>query len=262
MIQVYIFLLMGSLIAATAAVSTFASDAVSLSRYQSAEIALSRASARLNQGLDRYALPTTINGLMEPGQTPHPWLRYAVQTNISDGTWTFDRAVVWLARPGHPEEEEAELLANGNRCGTGAFAAAPSFCLSPDVPHTRVQTNQGANAAVAQTKRELSRTMRKLLGSYYTSGRFPSDSPATGNFTVGTGYRLTQIVGYTGTSADCSGSFVFNAITFDCTDLFAPSSGLPIFYTYTSPSRASFYVGTRLRRADGQNVVIGTEAQG
>ncbi len=261
MLPIYCYLVMGSLIAASAAMSTSALDGITRDAEKSADNALATAGARLKQASINNALPNTIDGLVGAGEVAHPWLRYAVARGVSDGTWRFDRAILYVAKPG-TAAEATDLLTATNACGAGAFGSAASYCLAVSIPSVRVQGNDAATTVVSATKNALNRTMRKMLSSYYRSGLFPATSPTTGALTPGQSVSVASFVGYTGTAAGCTGIHYFVDVPMDCTDLFEGQSGNPVLYHYVNNNQAGLFVQSRLQRSNGEFVVIGTEAIG
>lgn len=261
MLPLFVATTLGALIAVSAAMSTAAFDALQARSLERAERDLERLAVRLKERSITTGYPADLAGLLRAGETVHPALRYARASGLSDGVWTFDRAMLYVVEPGGLADR-ADFLTSVNACGAGAFDSAASYCTPALVKSIKVETKSVATTTVAETKLTLNRTMHKMLASYYRSGAFPNRSDSLGAFGPNEGVTMASFVGYSGDAATCSGTHIYVDVALDCGDLFERLSGEPIYYSYSNTSTASLFVQTRLRRANGQRVMVAIEALG
>lgn len=158
-------------------------------------------------------------------------LGYQLSGNISDGTWLFNRAVVAAIDSLHTDLATFWGL---NTCSTGNAATAADWCGVADTAYWyRGETRQYFIRNALTARRRMNGTLAKIIGYWNVNQAFPSGALSAGGNTT-----VAALVNYNGTAANCSGTFSFSGIPFDCDDMFTPW-GSAVEYNYISQNYIS-----------------------
>lgn len=195
----------------------------------------------------RTVLPSDQGGLQAARSAI--LLRSALSGSISDGTWTFQRALLFA--PFDIRTLDADYLAQ-NTCqggGTAPFATATDWCPAVGQAVTwREETRSLAGGAQTDGRANMGRTLAKFGSFFNTSGGFPVGGPAT----------LTALAGGPASAAGCSGTYVWNQIPLGCEDLFS-IWGTPVTYNRVASNLVALTADSPFRDGAGAAIVVAAE---
>ena len=205
------------------------------------------ASAIQHQIMDAGAPPASLaSAAATPGyqdlrlEAGRPWQSYAVSPLMVDGTWQFQRAVVFSQKQGSAVAAETYLATNA--CGNGDFSSPGPWCGGKDSHWWLYDSRHDYSNEISLEKSAQRRILQKFAHAYalVVDNRQAFPKPA------GPSSTLAALVGYGGAAGTCVGSFVWNAVPLDCTDLFSVW-GTPRVYNYLTPKTTS--LSSPLRRS-------------
>lgn len=218
---------------------------------------------RMSAWRDRFGVvPGQLDDLQLPGDTdPSGEIVFQRAGSVTDGTWLFDRAIIWKWDPLDPFTDPNNiagnlLAASANRCGAASFGSAPTFCASQVVPHFKVESREVAEN-VAAARLSIHRTLEKIASYVWVDGTFPDKDRAGDPLSPGSTTPLATLVGYAGTAEDCDGIFMWMSVPYGCEDIFVAPFGSPVMYVYDSANLVGIFTETGLRRANGESVIVG-----
>lgn len=230
---------------------------------QALEQQVSMYGQRMESWRERFGVvPGQLADLQQPGDpSPPQEVMFERASDVDDGTWMFDRAIIWKEDPLDPFTDPDNvvdnlLTAGSNQCGADAFASAASFCASQMVPHIKVESREVAQY-VADARMSIHRTLEKIATYVWVDGSFPYQDQAGNPLSPGSTTALADLVGYAGAPADCEGIFLWMSVPYGCEDIFVAPFGTPVMYVYESVNRVGIFSETGVRRADGEAVIVG-----
>lgn len=195
----------------------------------------------------RTVLPADQGGLQAAGSTIP--LRTALSGDISDGTWTFQRALLFAPRD--VRTPDAAYLA-GNTCpgpGAEAFAVATDWCPPRDTTATwKEETRNQAGPESTEARLRMGRTLAKFASFFNTAGAFPAGGPTT----------LSSLAGGPATAAACTGTFVWSQVPLGCEDLFS-RWGTPVTYNRIASNLVVLAAESPFRDGAGNHIVVAAE---
>lgn len=184
------------------------------------------------------------------------WQGYAVSGSLSDTQWQYYRMAVFSNDPTTGTTATSYLATN--YCGTGAFAAASSWCGSPSSLWYRYDTREGYNAQVDTQRARLKRTIEKIADYYTRHQSFPNLDQTSTAMVSGTTYKLATLAGYAGTASACTGNYLWKGIPIDCQDMF-DQWGNTTGYAYLTNNHIALTSESPLTNASGTPLLIATD---
>lgn len=237
-----------------------------------AEIYQSRAKQhdmiRVAEGIELYyrennVLPTTLNVLATTPGFEHlstalnAWQGYGVSASLSDGTWTFQRAVAFTNDPSKGTTVAAYLAAN--QCGTGGYnTSVGSWCGTKDSMWFVKDTRQQLNDQIVTERVRLNRLTQKFADYRNTNNTYPDKDSANVALSAGSITAIASLVGYSGTAKACTGQYQYKGIPIDCGDMF-DSWGGKIGYQFESSSHIILVSEPPIFDGSGARVVIAAD---
>lgn len=188
-------------------------------------------------------------------------LHYFLANNVRDGTWTFDRFMLFnfFEDPMIYGSEMVPLdVVTMNPLGLGNFYTAPEWtCDHEDVDAHIFETKTVNFDKIIKYKKELDVISKKITTYYSTVGEFPKIDHTGSALSFDIDYSLADIVGYTGNAEDCNQNFVFESIPLTCKDIFLIENN-NVYYRYNDSisSRSYAYLSTDTDITNDSNNVI------
>lgn len=184
------------------------------------------------------------------------WQQYGVSPVLTDATWRFTRAVLFTKDP-TGGTTAANYLAD-NACGAGGFDTAVSWCGSKDSRWFRLESRERYAGQIVTQRARMTRMLQKLSDHYNANGGFPAKDNLGTDLAIDSVTKLTTLVGYAGTAANCSGTFNYMGVPVDCGDLF-DLWGAPVGYQFLSKKRVMLTSESPIYDAAGSRVVVVAE---
>jgi hypothetical protein len=201
-------------------------------------------------------LASTTNG-WHVADKINTWQGFYLVTSISDGAaWTFDRSIFFTMDPTRGVVPSQYIGATNNTCGSGAgnLNTTSYWCGRKDSQWSRIDTKEINALKINDDHYRLQRLAQKLTQMKSASGSLPSLDYASAPIT--TPKPLATIVNYGGSATTCSGTFVWQGVPVECSDMYDAWSQ-PIYYSYTSATVGKIYVNTGAVSSTGTSVVVG-----
>lgn len=193
-----------------------------------------------------------------------PAIEYARAVGLSDGPFTFERAAVaYLGRDNTRDGMTAGEFFDdtNNPCGPTDFFDSASWCGLLDAYWWRSETRWRTASTLEFERMSLIRTLQKFSTIYSASNPYEFPGAAEG-MAPGDTQALSDLVGAPSTSVACSAADTTYSAwghAFDCTDLFANTSGDPVYYTYVEASYVVLSTRTAFRNDAGERIVVSQE---
>lgn len=197
---------------------------------------------------------------------PDNILNYAVANGVDDGSYVFNRAVVFTDRPrvGGVDNLARDLLpaerltALENNCGAQEFALAPEFCFPEgEVVFWMDDTRHDLVDFLREVRLNLRETLKDFAIGFIHGGEMPKEWPNGTVMTAGDSAPLEDVFGLAGGPGSCTGSYTFEVTLLDCEDIHDPTTGSPITYLYEGPLRMTLIVDSGIfNAATGENILI------
>jgi hypothetical protein len=184
------------------------------------------------------------------------WQGYAVSPTINDGVWRFNRLVLYSNDPTKGTTAAAYLAANA--CGTGGYDTALSWCGTKDSNWFRLETRERYNDQIATQRARMARLLQKMSDHYNVNGGFPDKDRFNVALAPNSMTRVADLVGYSGSATNCSGTFTYMTIPVDCGDMF-DLWGNPIGYQFVSNKHVLLVSETPIYNSSGNRLVIAAE---
>lgn len=180
-------------------------------------------------------------------------IQFETSVGISDSIWKYNRVALWFESPKVYLGRADYLSASYNKCGTGDFYNAQTWCGNANSLWLKIENRSDKAELIVAEKQRMQRTLQKFLRRYSDDRRFTT----LGNGSV---VSLAGLVGYSGTAANCQGNFVFQGIPFACDDLFN-YWGIPIALNQISEDHIALVNRTGIEQSSGQFVRLAEEAR-
>jgi len=202
----------------------------------------------------------TASGFQQTRSLTDSWQGYGVSPAISDGTWQFTR-MVFLSND-LSKGIDATAYLSANSCGAGGYATASSWCGSATGKWFRRETRENFTNQMGTQRVRMGRLLQKLGDFYNTYGKFP-EKDSGGNFATNDIRTIASLVGFGGTAATCSGTFVYSltaslGVPVDCGDMY-DLWGQPVGYQFISTKHIVLVSEPPIFNASGNRVVIAAD---
>lgn len=217
------------------------------------------ASSIQHQIMDAGSPPTSLGvAAAKPGyedlrlEAGRPWQNYAVSPVMVDGTWQFQRAVVFSQKQSNAVDAASYLAANA--CGPGDFASPGPWCGGKDSHWWLYDSRHDYSNEISLEKSAQRRILQKFAHAYtlVVDNRQAFPKP------IGASSTLAALVGYGGPPGACVGAFVWNSIPLDCTDLFSVW-GTPRVYNYLTEDYIALFTSSTIKDAGGNRVPVASQ---
>lgn len=176
--------------------------------------------------------------------------------NLTDTLWTFSRIGVFTLNP-----EKGEISSSYtalNKCGTGTFFAASSWCGLPTGHWFRFETREKNNFELVSQRNRQQRLMQKFSSYFNATDEFPNKDSMNSPLVAGTSYSLAALAGYSGVSRNCTGNFSWLGVPLDCDDLFDRWGGNTNF-TFFSNTHIALISTSSILKNNGTAISIATD---
>ncbi|WP_311061556.1 hypothetical protein [Pseudomonas aeruginosa] len=184
-----------------------------------------------------------------------PRVQLISSTNVSDGVWQFDRALVYALSPDNTTFDPS--LPASNTCdNTTAFATASTWCGPNDgIAYQLIETRENYLSTLTDEGMRMQTSLQKLARGYDTDNEiFPH-----GALAVGSAALLCNIGGASCAATACRGVIVLNDTPLDCADQFS-RWGLPVTLNLiTAKHIALSSAASGVRRTNSTNRNIARE---
>jgi hypothetical protein len=183
-------------------------------------------------------------------------LYLASATNISDGSWRFDRALIY-ALSDLGDRNWDPLLAANNSCSTVAFATAASWCgPTSDVVYHLIETRETYLPRLTDEAMRMQFTLQKLARGYSV---VETDTFPRGAITAGSSAQICTTGGGTCMNTSCMSPVVLQQTPLDCADQFS-RWGAPVVLNLVSAKHVALATtATTVRRAAGTSRRVARE---
>jgi len=248
--------------------SSAADQTNTIARKYSAQLTTA-STAQLSVDLQNYrrqsgGYPASLTSMAQTAGFEHlrgeiaPWHSYQLATGLNDSRFLFDRAAI-LAGTKAKYSNISDFLA-ANSCGTGGFTVATSWCPTANVRLTAASQESRADVAgeIAAQRLRMVRTLQRLSVFYNAYRTFPAGDYAGTAISLGTTYSLPAIAGFSGTAANCGGTFQISFLPLGCDDLFDVWGG-PVNYRLVSTGNVQLIASAPIKDATGSGILIGQE---
>ncbi len=190
----------------------------------------------------------TDEGFTTRGANPNR-IYLAAATNISDGVWQFDRALVYALDDSRDPTWDPLLAASNDCSATQGFAVSPSWCFTGQgVAYDLIETRENYLQLLTEEAMRMQLTLQKLARGY---GAGVADSFPAGTTPVGGARQICTAGGGACVAATCSGQVMLNQTPLDCADQFS-RWGVPVVLNLpTAQHVALVSTAQNVRRANG-----------
>lgn len=173
---------------------------------------------------DKNALPADVDTLVATPGYEHAksfrnsWQGYMKSGSLDDGVWSFERAVVFQNNPSGGVTGATYLAEN--TCGTGSASTAQSWCGLKSSNWYRVETREKINEQLTTQRVRMGRMLQKLATYYSKENFFPKKDAGGTDLVANSITRLKTLAGYAGSSTSCFGTYTWQGVPIDCSDMF------------------------------------------
>lgn len=189
---------------------------------------------------------------------------YAVSPSINDSVWRFNRAVFFYADRRFVGTD-SDYLAD-NKCGTGDFDTAESWCGNKQSMWFRKESRERFNEQIVTQRARLNRLSGKFSTYYSGNGSYvygftqtyPKTDASNAPLAANSVYALATLAGYGGTATNCTGNFQYKGIPIDCEDMFDIWGGR-IGYQFINDDHIILISESPIFNASGNRVVIASD---
>lgn len=173
----------------------------------------------------------------------------AAATNISDGVWQFDRALVYALDDSRDPNWDPLPAASNDCSATQGFTAAPSWCFTgKGVAYDLIETRENYLQLMTDEAMRMQLTLQKLARGY---GAGVADSFPAGTTPVGGSRQICTAGGGACVAITCSGQVMLNQTPMDCSDQFS-RWGAPVVMNLPSAQHVALVsTAQTVRRANG-----------
>ncbi len=200
-------------------------------------------------------LQSTDEGFATKGINPERMF-LASASNVSDGVWQFDRALVY-AISNDTDVAWDPLLAASNNCAATGFATAASWCNDADgVMYSLIETRENYLQLLTEEGLRMQATLQKLGRGYSVvePDRFPR-----GTLIATQAGQICTIGGGACVAATCTGPVMLQQTPLDCGDQFS-RWGTPVVLNYLTDKHVALVTNANtVRRSAGTTRRIARE---
>lgn len=162
---------------------------------------------------------TATSGFEDVASSLNTWQGYGVSPALTDGTWTFRRAVAFTNDPSTGVSISAYLAQNA--CGTNGYdTEIGSWCGAKTSQWFVKDTRQQLNDQIVTERAHLNRLSQKFADYFNTNGTYPDKDPLNVALATSSITPLANLAGYAGTAKNCAGQYQYRGIPIDCSDMF------------------------------------------
>lgn len=177
----------------------------------------------------------------------------ALSPLINDSVWRFSRLAVWFQPTNGYVDEDDYLQAANNSCGDDDFNTGTSWCGRQKSLWVKFESRDSYSDQLLAEKVRMYRIIDKFYRKYSSDQQFSSVAN-------GTSITLSNLAGYSGNAAGCSGVLNYEGIPLNCSDLFN-AWGNPISFNKISNNHIALVNRTNVISANGQPIRIAEEAK-
>lgn len=173
----------------------------------------------------------------------------AAASNVSDGVWQFDRALVYALDDARDASWSPLPVASNNCSATQGFASAPSWCFrGRGVAYDLVESRETYLQLLTDEAIRMQYTLQKFARGYGAAGltTFPR-----GTTLVGVPQYICAAGGGGCLATACSGPVMLNQTPMDCSDQFSRWGTPVVMNLPTEQHVALVSTAVTVRRADG-----------
>lgn len=173
----------------------------------------------------------------------------AAATNISDGVWRFDRALVYALDDAGDLSWSPLPVASNDCSATQGFSAAPSWCFTGEgVAYDLIETRENYLQLMTDEAMRMQLTLQKLARGY---GAAVADTFPAGTTPIGGSRQICTAGGGACVAATCTGPVMLNQTPMDCSDQFS-RWGAPVVLNLPSAQHVALVsIAQTVRRANG-----------
>lgn len=239
--------------------------------YDTARMFQSRAKAmkvvQLAENIERYyaendVLPASLNVLTSATGFEHTkglvdnWQAYGVSGTLTDGVWSYQRAVLAMTDPAGGVMA-SDFMAT-NACGTGAYSTASSWCGDRTGRWYRRETRESFNDEITSQRVKMHRTLQKFADYFSYYGYFPKVDAGGVALATNSVIKLATLAGYAGANNSCTGARQYVGVPVDCSDMFDQWGGA-IGYQFVNKRHVILTSETPIFNSSGNRVVVSAE---
>ena len=223
------------------------------------------AGAVLQSTMETGVFPASVSTLATtPGyeylrlSTNLTWQGYSFTAALNDGTWQYERVVVYSQRPQVATTPAQYLSASNNACGTGAFNATGPWCGSVNSFWWTWDMRSDYSNEISAERAAQRRLLQKFARIYELVKQNQQVFPNPG----ASGVPLIKLIpGYTQTATTCTGSYLWQDVPLDCADLYSVW-GTPRVYNYVSEDYIAILATSTIPDNNGNPVQVATQLDG
>lgn len=181
---------------------------------------------------------------------------YTKSGALNDGTWQFQRAVVYLVPAG--SDDRVDTYPAKNYCGTGSSLTAISWCGNRQGLYYRRETRDTVNEDLTTQQVRLIRLQMKFARFYNAFAKYPDKNSSNGALSEGSLSTVAELAGYTGAPSSCQGTHQYLGIPIDCSDMF-DRWGNYVTYQFESATHVIFISESPFFNASGERVIVAVD---
>jgi hypothetical protein len=203
---------------------------------------------------------SATTGFHQTRSLTNAWQGYGLSPTINDGYWEFKRAVFISNDPS--KGVDATTYLTNNRCGTGDYATAQSWCGAPTGKWFRSETREQYNEQISTQRVRIGRVMQKMATYYNNNQKFPNKNKSDVTLLDNSISTLAALAGFTGTAQTCGGAtsstYQFMGIPIDCADMF-DLWGNAIGYQFINNKHIVVTSETPIYNNSGMRVIVAAD---
>jgi hypothetical protein len=181
---------------------------------------------------------------------------YVASGTLNDGTWRFNRTVAYMVPQG--SKDTVTTYPNSNYCGTGPITTALSWCGDQNSLYFRRETRDTVNEELITQRVRLNRLQQKFARYYNANQKYPDKDGSNNSLAASSINSFADLVGFTGTAANCAGPFQYMGIPIDCGDIF-DRWGNRVGYQFESSAHVIFVSESPFINASGEQVIVAVD---
>jgi hypothetical protein len=184
-------------------------------------------------------------------------LYLAAATNISDGIWRFDRALIYALSDLGDRNWDPTTVASNTCSTTAGFNTAPSWCgPSSDVTYHLIETRETYLSLMTDEAMRMQFTLQKLARGYSV---VEPDTFPRGAITAGSSAEICTTGGGTCVNTSCTSPVVLQQTPLDCADQFSRWGAPVVLNLVTGKHVGLATTATTVRRTAGTSRRVARE---
>lgn len=208
-------------------------------------------------------LPADLNTLATtPGyeyvaSSLNNWQDYSRSSNLTDGTWTFQRAAAYTFDRSRGDTTTSYLASNA--CGTNSFSTEQgSWCGAQNSRWHVLDTREKIPVLITAQRLRMGFLSQKFADYFNANGNYPNSDSSNVPFAASSIASLASLVGYAGSASNCTGNYQYKGIPLDCGDLFDLWGGA-VGYQFENNGHVIFVSEPPIRDGSGNKLVIAVD---